>query len=473
MSIFSEHTWLKDAKGALVVVAGFGGAGGAAALSAAEAGARVLVVDRAPAAVRGGNTRENLFYLAMKNTHELNDEFAQGIERVAQPWSSECGETTEMARFWSLDQEFVRTWLDESVPTVQWMEKLGFRFSYQESDLVDDGFAPGLVPDGGGNQMLDVFERKARELGVAFSYETALVGLRTDDAGAVKAVVLETAYGRETLECSSVILATGGFHGNYELTTKYLGVSARHALPLTKSAFYNRGEGFRLALELGAATAGDLSEWHGLVIDARADGERWLLSGMELGIMVNRAGERFFDESTGEAAEKAVRDQEDGVAYYIADASARRHPFADRRFKTGLDSIKAATIEELAEKIRVPVDTLRQTIFEYNAACDWSNNEQRGAASGLAVPKAFGAKPLIEMPFEAWPLRSGICFSLGGLKVDKFGRVLTEDNHAIKGLYAAGDTAGGYYKQYVNYTSSLKALVFGRRSGIHAAKSSD
>lgn len=466
MTIISNFLDSQD-KRPLIIVAGFGAAGAAAAVAAAQAGGRVLVCDRAPKAERGGNTRENLLYMAMKNTDEPNEEFVSMLDRIASPWSTNWAKSNESAKHWSLDPGFKATWLKESAPAVNWLQSLGFSFRNEESDLVDDGFAPGLIPIGGGDALLDRMEKIASELHVEFAYDAAIVDVERDGSGKVTAAVIETATGRQTLQCSAVILATGGIQGNYDMLTKYLGTTASHAVPITRYGYHCKGEGVQIALNNGAAAVGDLGDWHGVAVDARADGERWILSGMELGIMVNRDGKRFFDEATGEPADKAIRDQPGGIAYYIADASALRHPFANRRFATGMEPLKANSIEELAEVLGVPESELRSTIEEYHRACP---SDPSKGTQGLVIEKRFGAKPLEEMPFVAWPLRATICFTMGGIKSDSDGRVLTDTNYPIEGLYVAGDTAGGYYHGYINYTASLKAIVFGRRAAAHAVQ---
>ncbi|MEU6192290.1 FAD-dependent oxidoreductase [Streptomyces sp. NPDC047061] len=461
MSTVTERVKGTGQQAPLVVVAGFGAAGAAAAVAAAESGARVLVCDRAPAVDRGGNTRENLFYMSMKSVDEVDPDLMAALRASTAPTETTAAE-------WGVDREFLSVWIEDAAPTLKWLQQLGFEFSYSESDIIDDGFAPGLIPHGGGNVMLDVLEDKAKQLGVQFAYETALVGIRTDEDGTVTQVVLESAGARRSASAQAVILATGGFHGNYELMTQYLGPRARYAVPLTRYAYYNKGEGLRVALGLGAATTGDLGEWHGLTIDARAKGERWVVGGGPLGIMVNTEGRRFVDEALWEPAEKAVRDQPGGTAFYLLDAEGSRHPFYGRRFSSGGAPLRANTIEELAELIDVSPEELARTVAEYNAACDAAGG---GAGASLDIPKTDGAVSLTEAPFEAWPVQAGICFSLGGLRVDAHGRVLSLDGRPIPGLYAAGDVAGGYFGEYVNYTSSLKALVLGRRSGCHASTS--
>lgn len=456
----------------LVVVAGFGGAGAAAAVSAAESGADVLVVERAPEGERGGNTRYNRFYMLMTSPSELTSAFVENVRGLERPWTAESGPSPETAKFWGLDPEFVDVWIDQALPTVKWLEDMGLPFSYELSDILDPEVLDGVIPAGGGKGMLDHLEKRARELGVEFAYETTLVDVSLDETGTVSAVVLESDDGRRTVPCKSVVLATGGFHGNQELVTRYLGGHAHLTPPIARGGYYNQGEGLRVGLRHNAATSGDLGDWHAVALDARADGLRWLLTGTKLGVLVNLDGVRFADEALGEPAVKMIRDQRDGLAYLITDARTRRHEHFKNRFNSAddVDPILADTIEELAEKIGVPADSLSQTLNEYNEACKKGESAGSGGAVGLAIPKSSDAFSLMEGPFEAWPTRAGMVFSLGGLKVDQYGRVLTVDHRPLHGMYAAGDTVGGYFRGYVSYTSTVKALVLGRVGGAHAVR---
>lgn len=453
-----------------VIVAGFGGAGAAAAVAAAHAGARVIVFDRAPEELRGGNSRANLFYMLLKENLELADNFIPELDDMTVPRAFELGPTPVADEAWGLDSGMRRVWLEEAGGAVEWLRSFGLEMDFEQSDIVAPGTMPGVKPQGGGEGMLNVLEQVARDRGAEFIYETAVIGVETDKWGVITGVMVEGPEGRYSISCSALILATGGFHGNLEMMNRYLGPGSRNLVPLSREGYFNKGEGVRIGIELGAATAGDMADFHGVSIDARADGERWLTTGSRYGILVNHHGKRFVNETGGEHTHKAVRDQEHGYAFSIVDQKIINKPFYHLIFNSEADPYRADTLEELAVKIGVPADALRATVDEYNAACDPSVPDGSAGARGIEFEKTRLATPLTDGPFEAWPVRSGICFGLGGLKVDEDGRVLSLDNRPIEGLYAVGDTAGGFFKAYPTYTSTLKALVLGRRSGAHAAQ---
>lgn len=477
-----------------VVVAGFGAAGATAAVAAAQSGARVLVVDNAPAGERGGNTSYNSFYMPLDVDQKFIDGFVESLRGTAAPWRSYFGEPAQAANFWGSDHGTIDTWISESSPTISWLKSLGQTFTVRDSDA---GFKPGLTPDGGGPGLLKLLEEKARALGVEFAYETALVDLEVNLKGDVTAAIVETRDGKEAIPCSSVILATGGYQGSEELMVRWIGNRGTYAPPLCLGGYYCKGQGLVAAIKAGAAMTGDLGMWTPTAMDARADGDYWSTAGFQMGIMVNRNGKRFTDESQWDPAMEAITEQPDGIAFTIVDARARAHKDYDILFvggpsrkglnysmlhKTPLPPIRGATIAELASKLGVPEANLSATIAEYNAGCN-PNDLPAGskisddgllvggsATRGVAIPKASLAYAIKDGPFEAWPTKPGNVFGLGGIKIDRDGRVLSSEGRAIAGLYSAGDAAAGYFNYYPWYSSTLKAIVFGRLSGQHAAK---
>ena len=91
------------------------------------------------------------------------------------------------------------------------------------------------------------------------------------------------------------------------------------------------------------------------------------------------------------------------------------------------------------------------------------------ATDGLVPRKSNWARPIDRPPFLAWPIIAANCFTFGGLKIDPQARVLNADGEAIPGLYAAGETAGLYYRSYTGSTSVMRGAVFGRLAGVCAA----
>ena len=276
-----------------------------------------------------------------------------------------------------------------------------------------------------------------------------------------------------------MILACGGFEGNPEMLTRYVGAQAINLRPVARGGHYNKGEGIRMALDIGAAPNGDFGSYHAEPIDPRSGLAEPAIFTFPYGILVNRAGQRFTDEAPGtvdahyENVTRRIFEQRGGIAWLILDARIDDVPNWQKGSRTDQPPVKADSIEALAEALGLPADALAETLARYNAACGagaFRPLERDGlATTGLVPPKSNWARPIDRAPFMAWPVISANVFTFGGLKVDRHARVIDQDGRPISGLYAAGETMGIYYRTYTGSTSVLRGAVFGRQAALHAA----
>jgi tricarballylate dehydrogenase len=277
----------------------------------------------------------------------------------------------------------------------------------------------------------------------------------------------------------AVVLATGGFEGNWEMLAQYMGRQAVHLRPVARGGYYNKGEGIRMALAIGAAPAGDYASFHAEPIDPRSGVPEASVFVFPYGILVNRRGERFVDEAPGtvdavyDTITKTVWQQPNGIAYAVFDAGLEEVPNYQRGLRTDRPPVMASSIDALARALGVPEQPLLASVGAFNAACrpgPFRPLELDGLATeGLDPPKSNWSRPLVRAPYRAWPVTASCVLTYGGLKVDVRARVLNADGEVIPGLYAAGETVGLYYKVYTGATSVLKGAVFGRLGGIDAA----
>lgn len=470
-----------------VVVAGCGVAGLSAAVAAAEAGARVAVVERATLEQRGGQSRYTEAYLRMKSLTEVTDDFEahlaeNGTGSVDPELVEEAATGGEhrsaLARALSIaDPGVIEAFANNAAGAIGWLQGLGVRFDFLPTQFLTQS-QPRLLPVGGGEALVNALAARAEALGVTFFYETSAADLVQDAKGCVTGLrVTGRQHQQQVLE-GSVVLACGGFEGNAEMMTRYLGPRAVHLRPVCKGAYYNRGEGIRMALDIGAAAAGDFGSYHAEPVDPRSGISEPSVFIFPYGILVNLDGERFTDEAPGtidahyEPVTRRIYEQRDGLAYVILDARHTRIPNYRLAIRTDKPAITGHSIAELAGKLGINAERLQATVARYNAACvpgDSRPLERDGLATqGLTPPKSNWATPLDEGPFHAYPIISANVFTFGGLKVDEHARVLNSDGDAIPGLYAAGETVGLYYGNYTGATSVLKGMVFGRLAGLHA-----
>lgn len=472
-----------------VVVAGCGVAGLSAAVAAAEQGAKVAVLERAPREERGGQSRYTEAYLRMKSHDEVTDDFELHIAEngsgyidpdLVQETSRPATERAAYARAANVvDPDMLQTFSTEAGPTIAWMKTFGVRFDFLPTQFLTKS-QPRLLPVGGGLALVEALAAQAERLGVTFFYETTADSLEQDEDGQVIALRARQA-GRRMRLAGRVVLACGGFEGNTEMQTRYIGPRAEFLRPICKGANFNRGEGIQMALNIGATGAGDFGSYHAEPIDPRSGVSEPSVFVFPYGILVNKDGDRFTDEAPGtvdahyERVTRRIFEQRDGLAYVILDAKHNRIPNYRLSIRTDKPPVEAGSITALADTLGIPADRLTETVAAYNSACcpgDYKPLELDGVATvGLHPKKSNWALPIDEAPFHAYPIISANVFTFGGLKVDSDARVLDGDGLPISGLYAAGEIIGLYHGTYTGATSVLKGMVFGRRAGIDAARS--
>lgn len=470
-----------------VIVVGSGIAGLSSAISAREAGATVLLLDRATEQEAGGNTRYTEAYMRMASVDEPAEGLADALvdDFMGHP---DPGLTADLAKSWDkrspllrthpmVDLDYVETFTENAGPTLRWLEGHGMTFG-QLPTLFLTTSTTRLAPVGGGAALVATLSRRAKELGVDFAYESTARELVVDD-GVVSGIVAATSQGRVTHR-GTVVLACGGYEGNAEMMARYHGDRAMTCRPVARGGNYNKGEGIEMALGAGAATAGNFSLFHAEPIDPRSGDPEAAIMAFSYGVLVNVHGRRFVDEARGpidawyERTTRDIHAQDRGMAWMILDAAGQAVPRIRTAIRTEEPAITADTLEELAAALDLDPANLTATIGEYNAACpedEWDVTRPDGLAThDLHPPKSNWARPISEGPFAAYPIMAANVFTFGGLKVDASSRVIDRDGRAIPGLYAAGEMTGLYYSNYVGSTSVLRGATFGRIAGAQAAR---
>ncbi|MBI4192018.1 MAG: FAD-dependent tricarballylate dehydrogenase TcuA [Betaproteobacteria bacterium] len=449
-----------------VLILGTGLAGMAAALAARQAGAAPFVIDKAPETSKSGNTRFSGGGLRCPSEEHTIDSLLEELERM-----SDGRTDMRLARILYRDAESGVNWLRELgipivSPSVERPDVRGGRMRYHIR--------------GNGYGLVDALFPKLGKAGIAVQFQTKAIELLTSGTGQVVGARVNTPEGCVDMLARAVILATGGFQANTAMRVQYLGREAGDLL--VRGSKYDTGEGLRMALRLGAQSYGDWGGFHSAVLDARSaqvEAGETNVNTYPYTIIVNKNGERFLDEgedfmdTTYVKYGKAILQQPGRIAYCLFDAKIAERDLVyclHREF----EPIDAGSWERLAQKIRVPADRLRQTIDSFNAAVQPGefDPERRDGKStrGIYPPKSNWAVPLDTPPFFAYPVTGGITFTLGGLRVDDRARVLDTEDHAIPGLYAAGELLGGFfYNNYPGGASLMRSLVFGRLAGAEAA----
>jgi len=462
----------KDSAHDLIVI-GCGAAGLAAAVSFLESAAatgrkaRVAVLERASKHGRGGATRWTSSWFRITGDRRLDPAFVGSMQVVSKGLA---------------DLEYCRTLEREVTATLAFLEKNDVELIYFPQPFANRNTGGGLgMPARGGVGIVDglagVIERRA---GAEILYQTEAVRLSVSAEGRVDGVVVRGRDGLlTTLRAPAVVIACGGFEGNPEMLTKYLGPRACDLPLVAPTLTNNRGEGLRMALAIGGDTAGQFDMFHGEPADPRSSKPDAVVYAYPFGIVVNGEARRFFDEGKDsfdstfeEFAFKIWRNQKQR-AFFIGDQTTLRIENVDKIILTDQPAITAGSIGELAMRLGLEPGALERTVTEYNAAIAPGPIDPRirdgKRAVGLDPPKSNWAFALDSPPFIAYPLTCAITFTFGGVRTDVHARVVTPAGTPIPGLYAAGEVTGLYYHSYPAGTSVLRAATFGRLAGAHAA----
>jgi len=250
---------------------------------------------------------------------------------------------------------------------------------------------------------------------------------------------------------------------------------------VARGGYYNKGEGLRMALAAGAAPSGDFGQFHAEPLDPRSGAPEPIVLVFNYGVLVNKRGERFIDEApatvdaTYESITRVIHEQPDGIAWAVFDSRIDEVPNWRSSVRSDQPPIRANSVAELASALGVDEVGLHATLDAYNDACsdgafDPLKIDGLATRDGFSPRKSNWARPINRAPYMAYPIICGNCFTFGGLKVNTRSQVLNTDGDPIPGLYAAGETVGLYYGTYTGATSVLRGAVFGRLSGMEAAR---
>jgi tricarballylate dehydrogenase len=486
-----------------VVVVGAGNAALCAALAANEAGASVVVLERAPKAERGGNTAftaggMRFAYNGIDDILELCPELsASDIESTDFGAYTEDDFYNDMCRVteYRTDPDLTDILVKRSFETLKWMRSKGVRFApiYGRQAFKVDGkfkFWGGMTLEtwGGGPGLVESLVAAAEAADIEIVYGARALELRRDTHGRVSGVVAQTAGERRDINAAAVILACGGFEANAEWRTRYLGPG--WDLAKVRGSRFNMGDGIRMALDIGAMPWGHWSGAHAVGWDLNAPhygdlavGDGFQKHSYPFGIMVNADGKRFVDEGadfrnyTYAKYGHRILSQPQQFAWQIFDQKVT-HLLRDEYRIRQVTKVTSDSISGLAAKLEgVDPDQFVKTIEEFNASVKtevpFNPNVKDGRRTvGLQIDKTNWANPLDTPPYEAYAVTCGLTFTFGGLRISKDAEVLDTENEPIPGLYACGELVGGiFYFNYPGGTGLTNGSVFGRIAGSEAGAS--
>lgn len=490
-----------DETGYDVIVVGGGNAALCAALAASEEGARVVVLERAPEAERGGNSSYTdglmrVVYDGADDIRALAPDLTDEEMAISDFGSyTEADFFDDMARItqYRTDPDLCEILVTRSRQTLHWMRGHGVRFmpnfgrqAYRVNGRFKFWGGATIVVSAGGPGLIDALYKAAAKRRIDVIYEAWARRLVQDENG-VCGVEVKLDGSLRTFRAPSVVLACGGFEANAEWRSKYLGPG--WDLAKVRGSRFNTGDGLAMALDAGAQPFGHWSGCHAVSWERYAADfgdlnltPQYQRHSYPFGIMVNTEGKRFVDEGadfrnyTYAKYGQAVLRQPGQVAWQIYDSKVRGL-LRDEYNSRSVTRIAAGTLEELAAMID-EIDTAQflQTVAEFNASVREEvpfnpNVKDERSASSNGVPRSNWANRIDTGPFEAYAVTCGITFTFGGVRITTDGQIVDTNQQPIRGLYAAGEMVGGiFFFNYPGASGLTSGAVFGRLAGTTAAR---
>ena len=487
-----------------VVVVGAGGAGMTAAITATDAGKKVIVVESQP--IAGGNSvRSTGGMNAAKTPYQDKNEFkeAAGVEKtlaiaaekfadnatitalaatVKSQWDAYQAnpqgyfDSVELMELDTLiggkgknNPELVKALAENSAAAIEWLASIG-------ADVKNVGAFGGasvkrihrpVNADGKvtavGAYIVPILEKNLQDRNVQFLFDTTANEIIMKDGKAVGIKGTGKDGHKVTINAKSVVIATGGFGANAEMVEKYKPELKGFA---TTNAEGAQGQGIEMATAVGAATVDmDQIQIHPTV-HIEEDGNAHLITEGLRGdgaILVNAEGKRFYDEvSTRDKVSAAIIAQPDKSAWLVVDQSmVDKSAVIAGYIKSGY-TVTGATYEELAKAMGVDEATFTSTMNTWNQAVEAKSDAEFGRTSF--------ANPLTTAPYYAIKITPAVHHTMGGIVINPKAEVLNEKGEAISGLYAAGEVTGGVHgANRLGGNAVADFVVFGRIAGQSAA----
>jgi fumarate reductase flavoprotein subunit len=462
------------------VVIGGGGSGLAAAVAAAQRGARVTLVEKRR--TLGGNSVQALGIFAAESPVQRRlriDTSKDMCYKLAMEYAHN-----------KINPRLFRAFVNKSGDTVRWLEEQGLKFF----DV--PYFFPGQVvrtwhcPRGGGTAFINVLMRSCQSLGVRIEMQTRAGDILADKQGKLTGILATSKENKLKIAARGVVIATGGYAGNKKLLEKYFlpGMENIYRIGLP-----HKGDGLLMAIGIGADTEGlgtlqligpGLHDSLTLSYLAKEPNTIW----------INLKGERFIDESSGlrqfDSLNALMRQPQricftlfdDSIRHYLLEnglTSGQGQTYRERRVRPDawLNDLRAETetgrafiadsLDEMATFMGVESSRLKTTVDEYNEAC------------GHGYDPIFGKnrsflKSLHQPPYYAIKCYPNLLTTIGGIKVNEHMQVIGKDDRLIPGLFACGNDTGGWVAD--TYEINLAGVTFGfainsgRMAGESAAR---
>ena len=448
-----------------VVVIGAGGAGLAAAVSAHQNGATVLVLEKMPKP--GGNT---IISGAAYNCVDPGRQIPAGIEDSIELHYQQTYEGGDKVG----NPELIKILVENAYPTLEWLEGLGMEFTDYVFTVLG-GLWPRahrpVMPLGTGyiTTYMNYIENNSSEMEVMVNTEATHIIMENGKAVGVRA---EGPEGPVIAKANKgVVIATGGFSKNTEMLNQYNKTWPDLSNTLSTNHPGATGDGIKMAVEVGANLVG----MEHIQLLPLGDPDTGSLAGnieqaVENRIFVNKDGKRFVDEGARrDVMTKALFEQEDAFLWIILDS--HNYPTGDTKnnFNETIDELvaagrayKADTLEDLAAQIGVNADNLVAAVEDFNKHVESGEPDEFG--------RTLYQWKMDTPPYYAGARKPTVHHTMGGIEINTEAQVVDTSGNVIPGLYAAGEVTGGIHGTNRLGGNALADInTFGRIAGRNAA----
>ena len=486
-----------------VVVIGAGGAGMTAAMTAADAGQKVVILE-SQAMVGGNSARATGGMNAAKTVYQDENEFDQaaGVEKtlataaekyadnetitalaktVSEQWAAYQANPTgyfdsvELMELDTMvggkginDPELVKTLCEGTADAIDWLDENGITLHNVSSfggasvkrihrPVNAEGKTVSV-----GSYMIPLLEENCEKAGVQMMLNTTATEILTDDNGAAVGIKATGASGETiTINAKAVVLTTGGFGANLDMVVEYKPELKGF---MTTNAPGILGQGIKMAQAIGADTVDmDQIQIHPTV---EANTAALITEGLrgDGAVLINAEGKRFIDEvGTRDVVSAAEIAQTGSYSWLVVDqAMVDASSVIQGYIKKGY-TVTGETYEELGKAMGVDEAAFAETMNTWNGYVEAKNDPDFGRTSF--------ANKLDTAPYYAIKVTAGVHHTMGGLKINTNTEVLNENGEVIPGLFAAGEVTGGVHgANRLGGNAVADFTVFGRIAGAAASK---
>ena len=436
-----------------VIIVGSGGAGMTAAIEAKDAGMNPVILEKMPMA--GGNTSKASAGL---NASETSVEKSQGVTDS----NDKFYEETLKGGGGTNDKELLRYFVDHSAAAVDWLAQNDIvldnltttgGMSVSRTHRPHDGSAVGAY-------LVKGLEENISKRDIPVFVNSDVTKINEKD-GKVSGVEVKIEGETKQVDSKAVVVTTGGFGANQKMIAKYRPDLKDY---VTTNAAGSTGDVIEMISALGGALVDmDKIQIHPTVFQKTG----YLVSESIRGegaILVNKEGNRFFNEMDTRDKVSAAELKQDGkYAYAIFGEGTKDKVKAVDQYISKNMVVEADNVEELAKKLDIKSEELKATVTKWNKAVADKKDSEFGRTTGMTND--------ISGKVYAIKVAPGIHHTMAGVKINTQTQVLKEDGQPIKGLYAAGEVTGGLHGgNRIGGNAVADIIIFGRQAGQESAK---